>query len=467
MMPDSEPMDGAQGTSPAYQARDLLNRLQFDLEQHDAKRGMETEEQATNRIQGISQALGSLCNEHSGMVDELLGVYEQLGVIFEVTKTLPGVDSEFEVLRVFVENLRQSFPQCDVAVFRPGPDGLVKVLGQDLAPIPQMEEQINACNEERAAIVRTVQNEHYAECLTSPVLSGSDFLGTIVMARLKDSPEFRASDMSLVESLGSFCGDLIRNHRLMAEVQNLLSNLVHSLVNAIDQKDEYTAGHSTRVAYFADILAREIGISEEDHRMLNWSALLHDVGKIGIRDNVLKKQGPLTDDEFAHMKEHPVRSFDVVKAVPQLTGALDGVRFHHERYDGKGYPLGLKGEEIPLQARIIQIADIFDALTSTRSYRAAFEWQKALSIMEEEAGTTIDPKLQKVFDRLIRQKLESLNHDWSELSRIAGGFLAGWNGTQGQAHPAEESQSRNGTHGLQAKVGSQHAADPNDKGPAS
>lgn len=152
--------------------------------------------------------------------------------------------------------------------------------------------------------------------------------------------------------------------------------------------------------------------------MLQWASLLHDVGKIGIRDNVLKKEGKLTPEEFGHIREHPVRSHKVVQEVPQLLQALDGILHHHERYDGSGYPSGLKGEQIPLQARIIQIADVFDALTSNRSYRKAFDWQRALEILQEEAGKTVDPRLQKTFDALIRETLAaptpvSVGADWS------------------------------------------------------
>ena len=199
--------------------------------------------------------------------------------------------------------------------------------------------------------------------------------------------------------------------------------MVRSLVSAVDQKDEYTCGHSNRVAYYATLLGRALGLEEDEMRMLQWSALLHDVGKIGIRDDVLKKRGRLTKEEFEHIKEHPVRSYRVVQEVPQLTRALDGVLYHHEHYDGSGYPVGLRGEEIPLQARIIQIADVFDALTSNRAYRAAYDWRRALEILRDEAGRTVDPHLQRVFDRLLRGRLEGRQGAWEEMVRQAEQFV--------------------------------------------
>jgi HD-GYP domain-containing protein (c-di-GMP phosphodiesterase class II) len=156
--------------------------------------------------------------------------------------------------------------------------------------------------------------------------------------------------------------------------------------------------------------------------MLQWSALLHDVGKIGIRDAVLKKEGKLNDEEFTHIKEHPVRSHKVVQQIPQLQAALDGVLYHHERYNGTGYPAGLKGEQIPLQARIIQIADVFDALTSNRAYRPAFDWGQALDILKKEAGKTVDPHLQPTFDRLLRGIVERDPDSWTKLVARANAF---------------------------------------------
>jgi len=246
-----------------------------------------------------------------------------------------------------------------------------------------------------------------SEVMIAPVISGDVLVCALVLLRPQPSPKFRASEMMLIESLTTFCGDLIRSHRPVGELREMSLAMVRALVNAVDQKDEYTCGHSLRVAYYATTLGQRLGLGELELQMLQWASLLHDVGKIGIRDSVLKKEGKLTPEEFGHIKEHPVRSHKVVQEVPQLLQALDGILHHHERYDGSGYPSGLKGEQIPLQARIIQIADVFDALTSNRSYRKAFDWQRALDILQEEAGKTVDPRLQKTFDTLIRETLDS------------------------------------------------------------
>lgn len=358
-------------------------------------------------LDGLQRELDSVLSEHAGMADELLRVYEQLGIVFEVTRRIPTVHTEDEVLQLFLESLRTTYLNRSLYLVRPDPAGAMRwpaelwVLNDALRS--QVEDDlsvgqvtVHACEPNSDGI---------ADVLAAPVFAGKSFVCAIVMTRSHDSRSFEASDMSLLEALSLYCGDVIRNFRLALELRRLSVDMVRALVSAVDQKDAYTSGHSNRVGEYATMLGAEAGLNEEALQMLEWSALLHDVGKIGIRDDVLKKPGKLTDDEFAHIKEHPVRSYEVVRQVPQLAAALDGVRHHHERWDGKGYPDGLAGESIPLQARIIQVADIFDALTTSRSYRAAFDWEKALSILHEEAGKSTDRRLVDIFDRLIRRQV--------------------------------------------------------------
>lgn len=376
-------------------------------------------------FQSLSERLADLEAEHSGMADELLTVYEQLGIVFEVAHQLPELRSETRILDMFQTSLSRTFRHCRTKMYRPDSQGVL--VDPDGSMNPWLQELMQrACADQRTRVKRPSQDARcgadVVEVMVSPVFSGDEFVGANVLLRPSDTPEFRASDMMLIESLSLFCGDMIRNHRLLAEMRGMAISMVRSLVSAVDQKDAYTSGHSVRVGYFATMLARGIDLPREELQLLQWSALLHDVGKIGIRDDVLKKEGRLTDEEFDHMKEHPVRSWQVVKGVPQLAGALDGVRHHHEKFDGTGYPDGLVGEGIPLQARIILVADIFDALTSNRSYRSAFSWEKALKILEEEEGRVNDPRLRRTFDRLMRASIDEKDGGWEALIAEAEAF---------------------------------------------
>ncbi len=375
---------------------------------------------------GLSGAVDRIVAEHSGMARELLSVYEQLGIVFEVTGRLSTVQCEREVVDLFVESLRRSFDRRVVFVVRQGPGEEWSTQGCELTVDEWIKSLVNRARDTSTVLVETppVDMEHHnvAETMVGPVFAGDAFVFAIVLARGRGVPEFVASDMSLLESLTTFCGDLIRSHRLMRELRMMSFSMVRSLVNAVDQKDEYTSGHSLRVGHFATLLGKRVGLHGVDIELLQWGALLHDVGKIGIRDDVLKKAGKLTPEELDHIKEHPTRSHRVVQEIPQLAGALEGVLHHHERYDGTGYPAGLAREEIPLQARIIQIADVFDALTSTRSYRAAYDWRKALAILKDEAGKLVDPNLCRVFDELIHGLLDGDDNAWDRLVEQANAF---------------------------------------------
>lgn len=381
-------------------------------------------------LSGLEEALERVLIEHEGMSQELLSVYEQLGVVFEVSRRLSVVRGERKVVELFLDSLRRTFHHHALWVAERGADGFWRPHDSQYPIASWLPEILDRAAQSRRVQVEASMagcgDQRIAEIMVGPVFSGDAFVCSIVLIRDIDSPAspFQASDMGLLQSLTTFCGDLIRKKRLIGELHTMSIAMVRALVNAVDQKDEYTSGHSLRVAYFATLIGRELKLEEKELQMLQWSALLHDVGKIGIRDDVLKKAGKLTDEEFDHMKEHPVRSHRVVQQVPQLAGALAGVLHHHERYDGKGYPRGLAGEAIPLQARIIQIADVFDALTSNRSYRAAFSWTKALTIMAEEAGKTVDSRLQQLFDALIRKRLEHGAEAWDQLVAEANRFVA-------------------------------------------
>ncbi len=183
--------------------------------------------------------------------------------------------------------------------------------------------------------------------------------------------------------------------------QRLFEQIATVLANAIDAKDEYTRGHSRRVAEYSEKIAREMGKSEDECRQIYYTALLHDVGKIGVPDSIITKNGKLTDEEYAAMKQHPVIGNQILASVEDYPYLCIGAHYHHERYDGRGYPDGLKGEEIPEVARIISVADAYDAMTSNRSYRSAIPQQIVREEIVKNAGTQFDPAAAKIMQYLI------------------------------------------------------------------
>jgi HD-GYP domain-containing protein (c-di-GMP phosphodiesterase class II) len=215
-------------------------------------------------------------------------------------------------------------------------------------------------------------------------------------------------------------GDLVERFRAAAQEANaMFLGTIRSLAEAIDEKDPYTKGHSIRVNRFAVTIGRYIGLSREEIRALHVSALLHDVGKIGIDDLILKKPSALTDDEFGVMKTHPERGAKIMGRIPQMKDFIPGIRFHHERWNGSGYPLGLRGEEIPMQARIIAVADTFDAMTTQRPYQKALTPEEAVVRINDLKSVGLDPEVVEAFNRAyeageLREVLPARAHDDDE-----------------------------------------------------
>ena len=188
--------------------------------------------------------------------------------------------------------------------------------------------------------------------------------------------------------------------------QRLFEQTATALVNAVDAKDEYSHGHSLRVAEYSAKIARQIGKSEDEIYRIYYTALLHDAGKIGIADNIIKKNGKLTPEEYSIIKQHPVIGNQILSSISEYPYLSIGAHYHHERYDGKGYPDGLKGEDIPEIARIISVADAYDAMTSNRSYRDALPQQIVREEIVKNAGTQFDPVFAKVMQHLIDLDVE-------------------------------------------------------------
>lgn len=199
--------------------------------------------------------------------------------------------------------------------------------------------------------------------------------------------------------------------KLYIDLKQSYYDTINVLMKALDAKDKYTAGHSQSVERIAALLSRELGLSESHIERIRIAALLHDIGKIGVKEEVLNKPGKLTDEEMNLIREHPVKGYEILSEVPSLKDVALWVRYHHEWYNGSGYPDGLKGEEIPLEAQILSLADVFDALVSDRPYRDAFSQEEAYKIILDHEGTQFSPKLIDAFKKAFEKHREEFKHD--------------------------------------------------------
>lgn len=195
------------------------------------------------------------------------------------------------------------------------------------------------------------------------------------------------------------------------EVKTLSVEVMEALAHTIDAKDEYTRGHSVRVAKYSRMLAEKLGLSAEDCENVYYMALLHDIGKIGVPNEIINSTAKLTDDEYAVIKTHPSIGYDILSEIKSRPDLSIGARWHHERYDGKGYPDGKKGEDIPFFARIIAVADSYDAMTSNRSYRNYMPQDKVRFEIENNIGTQFDPDIAKCMLAIIDDDVDYVLHE--------------------------------------------------------
>jgi HD-GYP domain-containing protein (c-di-GMP phosphodiesterase class II) len=209
--------------------------------------------------------------------------------------------------------------------------------------------------------------------------------------------EFGTNEASLMGVAASILATHATNVDLFREMERLLIGVVRSMVSAIDAKDEYTRGHSERVGLYGECLTRQLGYSGGACERMYLTGLLHDVGKIGVSDAILKKEDRLTDEEFVEIQRHPDEAWAILKDLKQLKYVLPGVLYHHEQYDGNGYPDGLVGKKIPIDGRILAIVDTYDAMTSDRTYRKGMTQEKAEAVLREGAGTQWDAELIDAF----------------------------------------------------------------------
>jgi putative two-component system response regulator len=227
---------------------------------------------------------------------------------------------------------------------------------------------------------------------------------TDLSAALSSMAESLQDKMAILQSVQVTLSEEVEHKT--SENEMLMVQVVHALADAIDAKDVYTKGHSGRVAEYAREIAKRYGYSERKQDEIYVTALLHDVGKIGVPDEVINKPSKLTDEEFALIKAHPRLGADILDNIHSMPNLKAGARYHHERFGGGGYPDGITGKEIPEQARIIAVADAYDAMSSNRSYRKALPQATVRSEIEKGKGTQFDPVFADIMLTMIDEDTE-------------------------------------------------------------
>lgn len=264
--------------------------------------------------------------------------------------------------------------------------------------------------------------EQLRNILAVPLGPADKMMGFLVATNIVNKPDFDSTDVKLFNSVANQCAVFIENGRLFNDLKELFIGSLKALTNSIDAKDQYTRGHSERVALISRWIAEHLNeirpLSEKQIHYIYLAGLLHDIGKIGVAETVLRKQGKLSEEERSVILAHPRIGASILSEIPQMREIIPGVLHHHERHDGKGYPEGLCGDEIPLSAQIIALADAFDAMTSRRVYRDAMSIRRAVTEVEKGIGSQFDPMVARAF----------LDSNIDQLWKIIqDGFIETWN----------------------------------------
>jgi putative nucleotidyltransferase with HDIG domain len=241
-----------------------------------------------------------------------------------------------------------------------------------------------------------------------PIAVGGELKGIIFTGPKLSSEDYSEYDLDIMTFIANSVGIGMENSRLLSQLKLTYLQTLRSLISIVEAKDPYTKGHTERVASYAMALANRLDMPEEDLRRIMFAALLHDIGKMGVLDAIINKPGPLSEEEWVLMRAHPVVGAAIVEKMEFLKGTVEIVRHHHESWNGRGYPDGLEGEDIPFGARIVTVADSFDAMTTDRPYRRALSIDEAVRRLEECAGVQFDARLVKAFVAYVREKGEDL-----------------------------------------------------------
>ena len=363
--------------------------------------------------------------EMEQMAEELTDNFEQLCFYARIASRVKTITFSSEMLRELIEDLSDTM-RTDIAFARlperPEYDTLVSaplvatnVVDQDvfidhlIESIPQhsasLKDDYFIVNDSKLTPEYRDHALQPYRFLVVKMKHDGNFYGWMGLVSFNLDEIFRRSELRLLGSMAEQVAVVITNSDLYRDLERFVINMVESLVYAIEAKDDYTRGHSERVCRYSLLMADKLGLNEEEKKVLQWASILHDSGKIGIPESILNKPRRLADEEYQIIMSHPQKGHTILEPLEQLSSSLPGMLHHHERYDGKGYPHGLKGKDIPLEARIIAVADTFDAITSDRAYRPAKTPEEALKEIEKVAGTQLDPELVDVFKKVCKEDL--------------------------------------------------------------
>ena len=350
----------------------------------------------------------SLENNREGMVKQISSLFEEeldydRGSIFLVNKEKTHLVfyGGFGYTEEYLPVLRKMNPRL-----RPDSTGVFTVCFRERKPflINNVDEIASKLSPRSLEFARRTGAKAF---ICVPIVSSNETLGVLALDNLISKRPLLQSDLDLLLRVAPEIGMAIQNAMAAEDKERQFHSILHVLASSIDARDPLTSGHSDRVTQFAVGTAEEMGLSRDSIEMIRVAALLHDYGKIGIADSILKKPGKLTDEEYDEIKTHALKTKQILEKI-EFQGIYlevpDIASSHHEKYDGTGYPKGLKGLDIPLGARILAVADVFEALTAQRHYRKPMPLRDAFDILQRDKGKHFDPEVVDAFTRFYERE---------------------------------------------------------------
>ena len=359
---------------------------------------------------------------------ELADSYEEISLLYTMTSSMNSVNHPERFIELACNELLQTLPYAWIGVQLrigdrlPRPGNELVIAGAPDQETLELSHIVQSVSNEITPTTTIVSNgeDVIVDCLgpatiIEPIVNDGRVIGVLVAAH-KQGEDCAASsvDIKLLSATAAQLAIFLKNALLYEDLNATFLGTLEALTASIDAKDRYTCGHSKRVALLTSQLARAAGVDEDQVDRFRISGLVHDIGKIGVPEYVLLKKGDLSDDEFQAICKHPEIGARILRDIPQMEDIIAGVLHHHERFDGGGYPHSISGLDIPLVARMIALADTFDAMSSSRTYRDAMTRKIVLEEMKRGVGTQFDPALSALFFDLDFSEWEQLMIDHQE-----------------------------------------------------
>ena len=353
--------------------------------------------------------------EKKVLAQEALSKYKELTMLYNFTEKIATCRNKKEVGQLVIGEARKLIKGDNVSIMLIDEEsqtmGIIVASGSEVHPKITLKAGEGIAGSVivsgKAQIINDVGSDpRYKEgknrvssLMCAPLKINDRVLGVINISS-EEPYQYSSMDLKLFSALALQTAVSMENAIFFENLRETFITTIQTLAETVEKRDRYTGGHITRVMNYSTLIGQELGLSDEEMQRLVFAAILHDIGKIGIRDIVLLKTGKLTDEEYAEIKKHPVYGEEILKPIKQLRNIIPGIKQHHERFDGSGYPEGLKKDDIDMIARIISVADTFDAMTTNRPYGYCKTFDETFKELGKNIGTQLDPDVVAAFLRV-------------------------------------------------------------------